>query len=260
MDTMNIIVLLLVSIPESIFNLFLGFLITGQKEYIFINSLRKLLKLITTAAIMSISSYVIRTFVPIGIMTIGLHFIAYTIIIKFCYRIKITKSLASVTFFTGFLMTVEILYIPPLAIFIQKNILKIYDDNILRIVCTIPERIIQFIAVIWLWNCGVVLVDLKKYKDIRKMATIILLILYAIEMFSLFTFIKQIDIMDLTTKVTYMLICIGFVALNILMFKFISKFTATVIEEETRDFKKHKEAVDLAINKINVLIGNKNNI
>ncbi len=255
MDKMTLYTLAFVSIPESILNLFIGFLLIGNKEYLK-PSKQNLFRFVSVISIMAVASYVIRSCVPIGIISFLLQVICYILSIKAVYRMKFSRAVACVTIFAGVLLTIEVLYIPPFMTYIKKALGDAYQDDLLRLICTIPERLIQIAVVVSLWNSSTVFINFKKYKRMQKMATCVLFLLYAIEIMFAFTFVLNLDKINLASKIIEFIICIGFVVFNSMLFVFISKYSQDIVKSESEKFDiKNRKAID-DIRRMKELLGN----
>ena len=230
MDRMSLFVISFISFPGALLNVSIGFLLMGYKDFLkpgIINIKRMTL----TVLLMIIADYFIRAYTPLVVAPL-LQILIYILIIKFTWKIAIKKSLACVSLFTGVLITIELIYAPTMLVYLQKTLYQVYSNDTLRLICSVPERLIQLGVCISLWNTVTVFIDFKKYKGMLKYATVVLMLLYAIEIIFMFTFMYNIDKMDLLTKILDIIISLGFVIFNSLIFKFIATYSKTIIETE----------------------------
>lgn len=230
MDRMNLFVMSFVSFPGALLNVAIGFLLMGYKDFLK-PSVVNIKRMVLTILLMIIADYFIRAYTPLAIASL-LQILVYILIIKFTCEITIKKSLTCVSLFTGVLISIELIYAPTMLVYLQKSLYQVYSDDTLRLICSIPERLIQLGVCISLWNTVTVFVDFKKYKGMLKYATAVLMLLYSIEIIFMFTFMYNIDKMDLLTKILDIIVSIGFVVFNSLIFKFISAYSRTVLKTE----------------------------
>lgn len=227
MDKMSLFSLLTVSTPEAIANVFIGFLLVGEKKRL-ISSKKNIGSLILTIFLMVSSSYVIRIISPNSGIVLLLHMVAYMVIFKLVYELSIIKSICISIFSLATLVTIELLYAQYCIIFLTRSLKNLYSNDIFRLVCTIPERVIQAGLIVSFWNWDVVLINMKKYRMIKWSASIGTVLLLGNEGYILFKFLSSVENMSILEIIGNTVSMIGFVIFNLIFFKIITRLTKTI--------------------------------
>jgi hypothetical protein len=264
MDKMSLFALCTTSFPEAILNLYIGFTVIGLRKDLLsfpfrenlILGVKNSLKLILALVLMLISTFIIRSSVPVGVMTLLLHVITYILILKIIYRINILKIMTSVIGFTGILLTIEALYLPPFFELIHYGDLgSEYTNDLLRIIYSLPDRIVQFLFIIFATKSEAAFISIKDYPYIHKIACKIMALLYFGEAMLLFTFLKAFDKIDVITKVFSFAACITFPIVNLLFFRFILKYGEEHRKNKEYELEKQRQETEADALEIRKLLG-----
>ncbi len=242
MDKMNLFNILTVSAPEFILDLLLAFLLFGEKQKLLGNK-TAIIKYIASVILMCIPSLLVRGFIPFGVQTVFIQMLMYILIIKLMFYTKYDsfreivkcgwgKPIYGTIFFIAVIMFADIIYAVPLMGYLNKSFRDIFSDDIFRLLGSLPERIIQIYVAIFLWSFKAVRLDIKKYAPIQKLCYTILVFLCIFEGIFTFTFIKFFAIMEIYLRIVLFVGCLLLAAFNILIFKFISRYTETVVTYE----------------------------
>ena len=237
MDTMNLFNILTVSVPEAVLNVFVGLLVVGGKRFLKPGK-ANIFKMLLAVVLMVTSSVTFRAIMPDINIALLVNIIAYIIIIKSVYSVQWWKALTITIFFVGLLITIEGAYMPYCVAFILKNLNNLWSDDITRFIYVLPERLIQIAVVVSLWNWDIILVNLKKYKEIRLISSMYIITLLTVEAIVSFTFVENLDIIALNTKIALSMVCVLFIVINALSFKMITLFTRTARDEGVKKQKR----------------------
>lgn len=231
MDKMNFLNVLTISIPEAILNIYLGLMIIGEKGKLHIglavNRMRLLLFVVLSVSV----SFVIRYFIPIPIAAFVLIILIYIPIVKYVYNILWKRAITCVLFFMGVLWTIELAYMGQLMSFINVSLGTILSSNTLRIIISLPERVLQLAILLTIWRKNEVLFDIRRYKKLYQLCNTFLILIYVVEMIFIYNFVSKIEGSNTVSKVLSTLGCVIFVAINIIVAEFISLVTKSIRAE-----------------------------
>lgn len=234
MENMSILVIIFVSIPEYILDLYIGLMAVGERPSLFLNKLNTT-RFILAMAGLGITNYYVRAFSPnLTIMLVGLM-ICYTIIIKAIYNFKWIKSLLTVTAFYSVLLFLELLYIPQTSALILGTFDKVLKSDSLRIALSAPERIFQFVIALCMWRANVVLLNINKFEKFKKQCSLVIYPLFIAE------WILAVTLAYSTSTMTTVLLSsvLGILAIvNFGLFRLITAFTKVVRLEELKNQEK----------------------
>ncbi len=269
MESMNLVSILAVSLPEAVLSLSIGLLAIGEKNKLkFLatderNKLKlqkfNLLSFALTVMIMILGTFVIRSIAPnITFVLLG-HIIWYTIAIKFTYDTDYTSNFKEILlsnwykafvrsiFSLGFLVFAEMAFVSQISLFLEKSINELYSENVQRFLFSLPSRVLQLTAVISLWNWNVILINMKKFKEIRKITIATILLLLTIEASLLYFITSNFIHFDFNTKIVLSVIFTGLIGLNFCMFRLITVVTKVIKLDELKNFKKIQKENDKVI-------------
>lgn len=241
MDKMSLFTVLTVSAPEALSGLIIGFLIFGLKEKILPNK-NNLIRMFISVLLMVNLTFAVRSYIPLGPLTLIISVVGTVFIFKFVFDIKWGKAIGSTLIFIGMIGVLEEIFLPPLFIYLQKTAADIYGDDIIRLVCSLPERLIQAGMIISLWNFKNVLVDYDRYKKIQLWFNTIMIVLYAGEMIELYEFLSRFNTMILKDVIMNITALTLFVIANVALFKFLTNYTKVVkVDESVKHIENIKE-------------------
>lgn len=236
---MNLFNILTVSAPEFTLDLLLAFLLFGEKQKL-LGNITAIIKYIAAVILMCISSLLVRGFIPFGVQTILIQVPVFILIIKLMFYTKYdsfseivkcgwSKPIYGTIFFMAVIMFAEIIYAAPLIGYFNKSLNDVFSDDIFRLVGSLPERAFQIYTAVSLWSFKAARLDIKKYAPIQKLCYTILVLLGIFEGIFSFTFANLFAIMEIYLRIVFFVACLLLAVINILIFKFISRYTETVV-------------------------------
>ncbi len=232
MDKMSLFSVLTVSIPEYILDIYVAFLITGEKTHLYLSDKINVVRLAITISLLSIGVWVVRAAMPNLYFIMISNFFLYIIILKFIYSFKWTKSIINVLIIFGILLAIESIYTPIFFQMFKLNLEKLLGSDIDRLIYTIPERIMQISIIVSIWNWNGVYINLKEYKKARVPFIVFIVIFIAVEWFVFLIFCLSFDKFTILYKVIFAIAFLCFALANFSMFKFISTLTNSILEDE----------------------------
>lgn len=244
MDKMSLFSILTVSVPEAILDIYFGFLITGDKVHLYLDDRINIVRLLIAVTLMSAASATLRYILPNNfLLVLVAHIIVYILILKTVYKLKWGKSAVVVAAFMFFLVSIELLYFFPFMTFVPEQAKSIYSNDILRLLYSLPERVIQLFAIISLWNVNKVYFNIKQYKKLLIPFIGLILILSLTEIAFVVIFVNLSGMMDIKVKLIYAAAFFMFALVNYLLFRFISKLSNVISENEFAEFLEYKRQV-----------------
>lgn len=143
---MDLFMLIFLSLPEYLLDLPLMLIISGEKEKLKLK-IGNVIRFFLAIALMLTATWLIRPLVSNVSLSVAVHSVAYTVIILLVYGIHPVKAMLGVAWAMLYLYTLENTFIPFVITYISKGITAFYGSNITLLVCTIPLRAFQFLAV-----------------------------------------------------------------------------------------------------------------
>ena len=218
MDKMSLFSILTVSVPEAILNIYLAFVLTGQRNKLYPDSLN-IIRLLIAVPLMVVASVTSRAMLENMAYVFLVNFLVYTIILKLVYRLKWKDSLLCVVIICGFLITVEAIYIYPFITLYSKNLDIYYSNDIVRLVSSIPERFAQLAVIISFWKWDLVYLDLRGLKKIQSAFILLVVLLLSTELAFSYVFVNSLDRLLFPFKVTIIMGSFLFAIINYLLCK-----------------------------------------
>ncbi|MCX7746906.1 MAG: hypothetical protein N2645_08445 [Clostridia bacterium] len=205
MDKMSLFSILLVSVPEAICNIFVGFVLTGQRNKLYLNDFLNIIRFVAAVILMVLTAVVSRSLFSNLLLILLCNVVLYTITLKYVYNIKWLDAFLSVFLFCGLLITAEILYLPPYAKFLNKNISELISSDVIRFLTCIPERAIQIWVAIsfWKWDLVYLYLKLKGHKKILYTFFVLAIILLSTEVFFAYATMHNLDKMTNSFAILY---------------------------------------------------------
>ncbi len=148
---MDLFMLIFLSLPEFIFDLPLMLIISGEKEKLKFE-VNNVIKFFLAIALMLIATWFIRPYVSSTFQSIACHTIAYGLIILLIYRPHPVKAALGITWASLYVYTLENTSVPFVITYISKGLTSFYGNNITLILCSLPVRTFQILAVIYFYK------------------------------------------------------------------------------------------------------------
>ncbi len=252
---MNLYILLLVSLPEAFLNLIIALLITGRKENLKINS-QNILKFATAIILMLTSSWVIRPISPNIVTSIVMHTIAYSLIFMLVYRMKPIYALFGTSFFLLIITTTDMLYISYVITYIFKGMAGFQNGYHWYVLLAMPQRIIQFIAIVFLWKHEVLLATKINYGFHKLFLTAFLLLTFG-EQLLYFVYLDLCEKLTLIYQIMFSVSMFVIVlVLNLLLFKLIHMVVGNLLQKSYKMYTDLEDDVGFALDEIRALLVN----
>ncbi len=252
---MNLYILLLVSLPEAFLNLMIALLITGRKENLKINS-QNILKFVAAIFLMLTSSCFIRPASPNIITSVSLHIIAYSLILIIVYRMKPVYALFGTAFFFLIMSAIEVLYVPFIITYGFKGMTNFQNAYHWYVLLAMPQRIVQVIAILFLWKHDILLVT-RINRRLNRLFIISFLLLTLGEYSSCYIFFEIFDKLTLVYQITFSIsLFVIVLVLNILMFKLIYTVISGLIINSYNKYCEFENDVKFALDEIRSMLEN----
>lgn len=163
---MNVFILFFVSLPEAFLNLILILLVSERKSRLEI-SRPNVVRFSATLALMLAASWFLRPLAPSPAFNMLFHIAAYLLIITLVYKINLGTVFLSVIMVMLFILTIENTFIPFIIAYKIKDLSAFFGNNATILVCSLPDRILQCLAVFLLWKYNEVFLITRINKKIR---------------------------------------------------------------------------------------------
>lgn len=207
MEDFNIINTLLLTIIETIMNIYFSFLIVGESRHLPFKDDKKLrkknvLKFIAIVLIISLFTDTSMIFI-VDENARTLSSLAFAAIMIFVfYRINVLKSIAAVLIYATFLLSIEGPYMSLVTTIIFKSNQNLFESNyFFRFALSIPIRLLQLTGIVSVWNFKVALDSAKKIKHSKIKIIGLLLLLLILEMSLYYNFCYTYTGLNLTNKI-----------------------------------------------------------
>lgn len=245
MDNMSILKLILVTVPESILNIYIALLITGERLQLPIKGCgneekRNLIKLIVSVALFSFVQFIGRTYISDLFIYTIYNIISSIIILRFVYKpftkfdrdkkliININNSFNNwkkpviqvcIIFFV--IITIENLYLPLvfkiLNITTYSDVFKIPWANL-----AIPQvdRFFQLLIVSFLWDFSRVNNNIiKTYKCNKVLFVVIFLYMLTFEFSVSYLYLRYFNVFSNAIKIFFFILLASMSIINIYVYK-----------------------------------------
>lgn len=244
--------IIFISILEAIFNVTLGLLFINEKEKLQFkfNKIIRFTVCVVGLVTLSVST---KFLFPANFITVIINIVFGVSIFKYSFNISFKKTIYAIVFFTVVLITLELLYIPPIMFFIKGNFSTILNDSYLTLVCAMPEKFLQLCIVVTMWNLKYTFEEFKEYKSFKRLFGTIITLLYVSELIYLFTFVHGIDKMDNVTKIVQFVGFLILISVNVSIFKLISMACKIIIHRENKKIDAKKEELHIITEKLTQL-------
>lgn len=157
-DQISIPSIILVSLPEGLIILTIGILAIGRKDYL--EDRGNYIKLLLYTIISAVASYFIRRNVGSETESLIVHIILSSLLFIIVLRFRFYESIMAILFGMTLLVFTEAVSLIPIAAFTEIDISSVKNDDILRFLLTIPERIIQLVLIFIVLKFDLKIVDL----------------------------------------------------------------------------------------------------
>lgn len=179
MDKMSVFAMLTTSLPETVFNIYVTFLILG----IWLPEIRGLLpfkdfaqnrksnivRFFVAVVMLSFVCIASRWFIDNMIIMIAIETILGIIALKYVYKIEFWKSTIAMLIYAVFLIVVESIFIPPTLKVLGITQTDLYNANdTLRVILSLVDRVFQTAAILLLWNWQVMTLNMSQSKGAFK--------------------------------------------------------------------------------------------
>ncbi len=224
MDQMSLFSIFSTSLPEAVFDVFLGMLIVGEKDRFRLEK-TSIISYMMAVFLFCLSAVAIRRIIPVSLITLFIVTMLYAVIYKAIYRVNFLKAVTGALFVTSLIVTIESFYFPPYVAFVN-SLKSILTDDITRLLISVPERVIQFTIILILWNSKNIFINMARFSKIKTFAIITIfcnLSIQAILWYVLLNIIKNVILtVFLLVATTLSIVAIIFT------FKIITSFTKTI--------------------------------
>jgi hypothetical protein len=218
---MNPFILIFISLPEAFLNIFIILLFAGEKCRLKLSK-PNIIRFLSALSLMLLASCIIRPLVPNFIFNAFFHVLAYTLIIKTVYKINFGTTILSVLLLALFFATVENSYYPLVITYVSDGLNKFFEDNFVMLICTLPTRVIQVSAIVFLWKHYVVFAIAKLNKSNYRLFVAAIIIITTVQLYFSYNFVYYFSMMLFIHRILYSTaIFILAIVFNVLIFKLI---------------------------------------
>ena len=251
---MDLFMLIFLSVPEYILSVPLMLLLSGKKEKLKF-TIGNAIQFFITIALMLTASWIIRPLVSDTFQSVAYSTLAYTVIFLVVYRIRLDKTVLGVAWTVLYLITLENTFIPFVITYMCKGIPNFYSSNITLLVCSVPVRVFQALAVRYFYKnddfLEVVRED-KKYSIIFAVSSFLMCLAEAFISYVYYAFFDKFPFMiQLLFSCALLILMLSFYAA---IFGFIFIIVKKLIDDVKDMDKKQKQqtAIDKKINDENL--------
>ncbi len=217
---MNTFMLLLVSLPEAFLNLMLILLFAGQKNCLKLKQ-QNIIKFCITLVLMLVSTWFIRPLAPNIVVNTLCTTVAYIVIFLIVYRLNVGIIALSVTSILLYILAIENTYIPFVIAYHAKNLTEFFGSNLTLLLCSIPERVLQVLAIALLWKYNEALVITSINKKFRMILIPCNIIIFSTEEFFSNIFVKFFNSFSFFEQIIYAVVLLMLIlAFNTLIFAY----------------------------------------
>lgn len=241
MDKMSLFSILTVSVPEAILNVYLAFLITGEKTNLYLADRINIMRMLYFVCALVISQAVTRAVLPNIILVLLINLFVATMLLKIIYKMHWHKAVANSVIMYGFLVSLEIFYTPLFIGITGLSANEIYSNDYIRLLYAVPERVIHLFIIISLWNWNRAFLNLKEYKEIRSSLGVFAIVVLGIEASFFFVFINNVDKFAVNFKIAFSIGLFLFSVFNFFLLRLISVLTNAVMKKEMMEFFSYKK-------------------
>lgn len=231
MDKMSLFSIMTVSVPEAFLDIYVGFVLMGQRNKLYIDDKLNVLRLLAAVVLMVSVSVISRAVLPSVILTMFPCIAFYTIILKSLYRLKWSEALLTVVLIYGVLLTIEVAYISQFAQLISNKANVLWTDDMKRLCMSIPERVLQIIIIISFWKWDLAYLNIRNNKKILFTFILLVILLFLAEFAFMFAFAYFIEKMSMVLRIVCTVASLMFAIANFLLFKII-----TMLSRKTGNF------------------------
>ena len=148
MDKMSLLSILFVSIPELVLLVITTLTIAGYKNVMNFRDKNNLIKLLLTAVLMVISSTIGRAVLPLVTLNFLVMLLLYPLIMISIYRHRVLFTILGFLFSLVILIVGEAVFVSIFLKIINISLQEAQSSDILRILSTVPVRVLQLFALI----------------------------------------------------------------------------------------------------------------
>jgi hypothetical protein len=241
MDKMSLFSVLAISLPEAVLNIYLSFLITGEKTHLYLDDRINIIRLCIAAPLMAVATYTVRAVMPNVNFILLVNILVYIIIIRFVYNMKFFKAFINVIVFMGYLISFEVIFTPVFFQIAGINASQLLSNDSLRFLYAVFEKVPEIFIIISLWNWNKASFNIKEYKETKAIFSIFIMVLIMTEAIFCFIFVYNLDKIPMVFRVIFTFGCVLFAVFNFLLFKLISVLTNAVAKKEITQSMEYKK-------------------
>lgn len=221
MDKMSLFSILTVTVPEVILDIYVAFVLTGQRNKLYLDDKLNILRLSIVVILFSATEVITRAYIfNLGLVVLS-NILIFSIVFKFIYKIKWSESFLCSVIIFGTLITIELFYMVQFMSFVDKNISNYYSNDVARFVLTIPERIIQIIIIASFWKWDLVYLNIRNKKNVLPIAILFIILLISSEVIFMYAFTCNINEMSTSLRILCSIGSLLFALVNFLFCKLI---------------------------------------
>ncbi len=181
-DNISVLSIILVSFPEAVAISTLSVLSIGK--FSFFKDKKNLLRILLYAVITAIASYFIRRNVNNETESLLVHVILLSLLLIFILRLKFYESILATVFGMAILVITEAISLLLVQWFAGIDITQIKEDEILRILLTLPVRFLQVVLIFISLKYKIRIIDFES-ATVKKREYFIHLVAYAVSISTL---------------------------------------------------------------------------
>lgn len=148
MDKISVWSMLFVSFPEELLIVLITLAAAGHRDVLNFKNKKNILKLLTSSSVMVVSTVLCRSFLPSATLNFILQFVLFYLIIITIYRYRIFVCIPSFFLSISIIIISEALFVSPIMKLFNLSLQHIYENDFLRILVFLPDRISQLIVIL----------------------------------------------------------------------------------------------------------------
>jgi hypothetical protein len=217
MEKFNYLNTLLLTFPETLFNVYFAFLVIGESAILpfkdgigerKLNSIKLLITVICISIATDLNTFWVRlTGINVTAETLenlrSFSAVLFAMIIIFLvYRLNFFKAILAVVIYVVYLLSAEAPYMVFIINFVFKGTESLYNCNPgIRFLYSLPIRVLQIVGIASVWNIKIAFDCIEKIKSGKKGLTIVLISLFIMEMSSYYAFCYSFDALPLFNRI-----------------------------------------------------------
>lgn len=214
MENFSLVNLLFLSTPEFFLSLMFSLVVVGARNKVPLRSdkevLKNLLKMLGASLTVAVLACIADMYMSNMMVSAAAKMVIYILIIKKFYLLSWKKAFIGTLAFSMLLITLEAMYTPfCLKMFFNGSQTELFGaPEIKRILCALPIKVGQVIAIASAWNLHLTIEKMKFYKLNVRVLILSAFVLFFFELSIMNIYVSYFEVFNIVTRITLGLICL----------------------------------------------------